>query len=270
MDRTVSNAGAPVLADPVLVIAAEIVDDLERVRIANDNRLRHLTRTEIDADGKQRGLGLEPDDPVIASTVVLVEAVGALEAAAIKNLEKVMRRHPLGKWAKGMKGVGDKQVARLLAAIGDPYWNARDGRPRTVSELRSYCGWGDARKQVRQRGVQARWSDTAKKRTWTIAESCMKQLRKPCEKLEDQSWAEHVEGCTCGAYRILYDECRKRYDGTVHDVECRRCGPKGHPAQPGSPRSAGHQKAMSMRVMSKRILRDLWREARRLHGVIDE
>jgi hypothetical protein len=267
-----SRDGVSVLADPVLAIAAEILDDLERVRIANENRLRQLTRTELDEDGVQRGLGIPPDDPMVQATSLLVEATVTLETKAVANLEKRMRKHPLGPWAKGLKGVGDKQMARLLAAIGDPYWNALHDRPRTVAELRSYCGWGDARAQVRRRNEQAKWSDTAKKRTWVIVDSCVKQLREPCKSTrpDGRVWADHVDGCACSPYRVLYDEARKRYEDTVHDVECRRCGPAGKPAQSGSPRSAGHQNAMAYRVMCKALLKDLWREARRLHGVEDD
>lgn len=267
MPRPATTRGAS-LADPFLALAADILDDLERVRIANENRLRQLTRSELDSDGERRGLGFSPDDPVVAAIAGLVAASKALEDDAGKNLAKRLRKHPLGPWVKSMKGVGDKQAARLLAVVGDPYWHSRDDRPRTVSELRSYCGWGDARAQVRRKGEHAAWSDTAKKRTWVIADKCKIMLCAACKatRPEGRIWAEHVDGCTCSPYRVLYDDARRRYEGMLHDVECRRCGPKGKPASAGSPRSPGHQEAMALRVVAKTILRDLWREAKRLHG----
>ena len=253
------------LADPLLALAADVLDDLERVRVANENRLRQLTRTEEDSDGLERGFGLPEDHPDVARLAALVDGLAAAEHQAELNLKRQLRQHPLGPWARATRGVGEKQAARLLASVGDPYWNTLHDRPRTVSELRSYCGWGDARAQVRRRGQKNRWSDTAKKRTWVVVASCVKQLRKPCAKPDGQSWAEHVDDCDCSPYRLTYDESRRRYADTVHDIECVRCGPSGQPAQPGSPRAAGHQEAMAYRVAAKEVLKHLWREAKRLH-----
>ena len=264
--------GASSLADPLLAIAADILDDLERVRIANENRYRQLTRTEVDSDDEVRGFGLSPDDPAVQAVGKLVAATKALETEAENNLKRMMRKHALGPWVKGLTGVGEKQAARLLAVVGDPTWHTKDDRPRSVSELRSYCGWGDARAQVRRRGERANWSDTAKKRTWVIAESCMKQIKSPCKdgRPDGQVWAAHVDDCRCSPFRVVYDQARQKYEGTVHDIECRRCGPKGKPAEAGSPRSDGHVHAMALRAVSKAILKDLWRAGRRLRGEADE
>ncbi len=269
---------ALVLTDPLLALSADVLDDLERVRVANENRLRQLTRTATDADGEDRGFGLDESHPDVARLAALVDALGKAEHTAELNLSRQMRAHALGPWVKTTTGVGEKQAARLLACIGDPYMRPeleRDGevepsRPRLVSELWSYCGYGDARAQVRRRGVQANWDDTAKKRAWLISKSGVRSLRAPCHVPEGQSWAEHTDDCRCGPYRLVYDEARRKYDGTVHPEECKRCGPSGKPAVAGSLRSAGHQEAMALRAMSKALLRDLWREARRLHGVTDE
>lgn len=42
-------------------------------------------------------------------------------------------------------------------------------------------------------------------------------------------------------------------------------GPAGKPAPTGSPLSTGHQHARALRLVAKTVLRDLWREARRIH-----
>lgn len=269
---TDSKPLSPVLADPLLAIVADILDDLERVRIANENRYRQLTRHESDSDDEVRGFGLSPDNPAVQSVAKLVQATKLLELEAENNLKRMMRKHALGPWVKGLTGVGEKQAARLLAVVGDPTWHSRDDRPRTVSELRSYCGWGDARAQVRRRGEKANWSDTAKKRTWVIAESCMKQIKDPCKSTrpEGQVWAEHGEDCKCSPFRVVYDNARQKYEGSLHDIECRRCGPKGKPALAGSPRSDGHIHAMCLRAVCKAILKSMWQEGRRLRGEVDE
>jgi hypothetical protein len=288
-----SNRVSPVLSDPLLNLAVDILGDLEKVRIANENRLRQLTRDETDADGEERGFGLTLDHPDVARQAALVRALKCERKAAAEkhrgcclehdaelNLAKHLRRHPLGPWVKAQRGVGEKQGARLLAAVGDPYWNTLHDRPRTVSELWSYCGYhvlpvGHGRTgthsriadgsqaggnpdqtrnepqaavvgvaATRARGQKANWSATAKMRAYLVAVSCMK---------------------TTGPYRDVYEQAREKYADTLHPAECRRCGPAGQPAAAGSPRSAGHQHAMALRVVAKEVLKDLWREAKRLH-----
>lgn len=273
------------LRDPVLGVLADVVDDLETVRIANENRVRILTRTGVDADGGERGFGLTAEHPEVAKLIATVKALAAAEHDAILNLQRAMRKHPLGPWVKRTPGVGEKQAARLLAAIGDPYFNDLHGRPRTVGELWAYAGFhvvdtsgsgprtadtqttcaavgpkphpdghrtNDAQSPTavgvapkRTRGQKSNWSEDARKRAWLIAASCIKFANSP--------------------YRKVYDDAREKYSDTVHPTECVRCGPKGKPAQVGSPRSPGHQHAMALRLMSKAILRDLWIESRALH-----
>lgn len=266
---------------PLLALLADALDDIERTRIANENRLRQLTRDETDSDGEERGFGLTLDQPQVAALADVVEALGKLEHQATLNLQRAVRKHPLGPWVKATVGVGEKQGARLIAAIGDPYWNTLHDRPRLVSELWAYCGLhvlpavqgfcatqespGGGGKQgnpgqstadtqctaagvapTRARGQRANWSTVAKTRAYLVAESCIKQARSP--------------------YRTVYDDGRTKYADAVHAAPCRRCGPAGKPANTGSPLSAGHQHARAMRLVMKEILRDLWAESKRLHG----
>ena len=329
-------ADAPLLADPFLALAADILDDTEAVRIADENRLRQLTRTGADKDGVERGFGLDLTHPAVASLAamvrtmkcdsqVLVDLTGerpgkkkgcCLEHDAERNLARMVRNSPLYPWLEAQKGVGEKQGARLLAAVGDPYIRPEmvrkdtDGeivsvepaRPRLVSELWAYCGMSVVKVPVsghrsdgthgataaggstspdghevgvthrdpargeggdpghrtvdtqhllagvaprRQRGQRSNWDAKARMRVYLVAESCIKQADSP--------------------YRKVYEEGRERYAEAVHAVECNRCGPKGKPAQPGSPLSAGHQHARAMRLVMKEILRCLWLEAKRIH-----
>lgn len=264
----------------VLTVLSDALDDLERTRIANENRLRQLTRTEADADGEERGFGLPLDHPQVARLSDIVSSMKSLEHEATLNLQKAMRTHPLGPWVRRTIGVGEKQGARLISVIRDPYWNDLYDRPRLVSELWAYCGLhvlpvaqattgtqtalgdgvkpGDADHPTgeipiapvgvapyRQRGVKANWSQDAKMRVYLVAASCIKQATSP--------------------YRPIYDEARLKYETSVHQVACKRCGPSGHPAVPGSPLSKGHQHARAMRLVMKTILRDLWLESKALH-----
>lgn len=250
------------LSDPTLNLLAEVVDDLERTRIANENRLRQLTRDEADKDGLERGFGLTLDHPDVARLAGIVDGVAALEHQAVLNLARQLRAHPLGAWIKAQVGIGAKQGARLLAAIGDPYWNTLYDRPRTVSELWAYCGlhvlpasqtaadlqtafadgaqishpdhpFADAQNGLvgvaakRRKGQRANWSTTAKMRAYLVASSCIKKAASP--------------------YRPVYDQ-RRAHTAVTH--------PEWTP---------GHSHNDALRVVSKAILRDLWIQARAIH-----
>lgn len=235
------------LADPTLALAADVVDDLERVKIANQNRLRALTRDVEDSDGEMRGFGLDESHPAVAQLAALVTMIEAAEAEAVKNLQRAMRKHPLGPWVKAQKGVGEKQAARLLAKIGDPYINSATGEPRTVSALWAYCGLHviNGESARRRKGQQANWSTLAKTRSWLIIQSAMKQLDADCKT--ETGIADHVEGCTCSPYRVIIDERRQ------------------HTAETHPDWTPGHSLNDAQRVASKALLRDLWIEARRIH-----
>ena len=258
----------PLLDDPTLALAADMLDDLERVKIASQNRLRSLTDDTPDADGVLRGSAMPLTHPEAARLAALVQMVEAAEHQAVLNLQRAMRSHPLGPWVKAQRGIGEKQAARLLAKIGDPCVNATAGTYRTVSQLWAYCGLhvvaggdpGPWRTDThvspagvaarRQKGQKANWSTDAKTRAWLIVQSCMKQLDASCKT--DTGVAEHVEGCGCSPYRVVIDQ-RRQHTATTH--------PEWTP---------GHSLNDAMRVASKRLLRDLWREARRCHGFADE
>jgi hypothetical protein len=244
----------PSLADPMLALAAAVLDDLERTRIDNQNRYRQVTRDEVDSDGELRGFGLDDNDPSVAHLGALVDGLEDLEHDATLNLQALMRIHPLGPWVQDTKGVGLKQAARLLAAIGDPYWNTLHGRPRTVSELWAYSGLhtlpvgrnDDAEIRVaarRQKGQRSNWSSDAKMRAYNISEAMLK-----------------------AGNRLRYDERRAKTADRVHSWPCAPCGKKGKPAEVGTPWRPGHQHADGLRMLSKyAILLPLWEEARSIH-----
>lgn len=237
------------LFDPLLKILASQVDDLEALRIASDNRYRQLTRDELDADEQMRGLGLPEDNREVRRVRASLDGLESLEVDAIRQLERHMRYSVWSDYLKRSPGVGEKTLARLLAATGDPYWNTLHDRPRLVSELWSFCGYGDAARQVKRKGQKVNWSPEARKRLYVITGGVIK--------------------VNTGCYREIYDETKARYAESVHERSCVRCGPAGKPALPGSPLSKAHIDGRGRRAISKEILRDLWLEARRLHEQLD-
>jgi hypothetical protein len=236
------NVGA--VFDPSLVIWADALDDLEAVRIATENRVRSLEQVKGMAGGREH-----------ERMGQMVAGIAALEHAAELELQRAMRAHPLGPFVKSKVGLGEKQTARLLAAIGDPYWHSVYDRPRTVSELWAYCGMhvvtdgGVGAAPTRRRGTKVNWNMTARSRVWLVAQSCIKQTK---------------EGRR-SPYRDVYDDAKAKYADAVHERPCVRCGPSGKPAAVGSALSDGHKHARAQRLMSKAILRDLWVAARDLH-----
>ena len=260
----------PSLFDPALYTLAQWLDDVEGLRKAQANRLRILTAIDPDEDGVVRGFGYDETHPVVAVTQATIAQLDQIEHAAILDLQRAMRKHPLNEWRKTRKGVGEKQLARLLAAIGDPYMRADTGQPRTVSQLWAYSGLhvfptghphpdtqaprarGDSTSSGgqpgvdaqtfpapagthtaarRQKGVKANWSTDAKTRAYLIATSCIKQ---PGTE-----------------YRAVYDQRRERTAETHPDW------------------TPGHSHNDALRILSKRILRDLWRAARDYHEGTD-
>jgi hypothetical protein len=242
------------LLDPLLNFAAVTLDDLEALRKAQENRYRSLTQHGVSENGLEWGYGLDIHHPQVAQAKGLVEALEKLEHTATLNLQRLMRKHSLGPWVKAQPGIGEKQAARLLAAIGDPYWNTLYDRPRLVSELHSYCGLVPGQK--RTRGQKSNWSTEAKSRAWLCIKSCNMLDGVPDVKGRPRALSP---------YRAIIDERRAKTVGRTHAAPCVRCGPKGKPAPVGSPWSAKHSLADGMRIAAKELLKDLWRESRRIH-----
>lgn len=162
--------------DALLLILADALDDLERVRIATDNRIRSLAQVK----------GLD-DSPETKRLAQLRDGIAALEHNATLDLQRAMRAHPLGPWVKRTVGVGEKQAARLLAAVGDP------AERLNPAKLWQYCGHGDPARSKLRKGQPVEHSPKAKMRTRLIAESCMKQAHSPYRAVYDRErlrWAD--------------------------------------------------------------------------------
>lgn len=205
----------------------QLLDDLELTRIANGNRIAALER--------DYGESL-PHLEVIQKQLRVAEHLAELE------LKRAWRKHPLAPWAKNYLGAGEKSIARLVASIGDP------GERPNVAKLWAYCGHGDPARSRKQKGMTQeelfrQGSPRAKKQTWLIATSLLK-----------------------AGNRGVYDAARANVAERVHEKLCVRCGPSGHPAQPGSPWSDGHKHAHALRVTGKAFLKDLWVASRSLQA----
>jgi|GEM_PF-3441022 len=276
----------------LLGLLADILDDLEKTRIANENRARSLRQVK----GVESG-------PVADKILGIVDGLAALEHTATLELKRAMRAHPLGPWVKSSRGIGEKQGARLIAAIGDPLWRwdatAGELAPRTLSQLRAYCGYhvipashntigthsGDAGGDPssnpgqmdpdtqtipagvapsRTKGQKANWNSDAKMRAFLCAEAAQKAGVRSGPDADDSNGYDHANRHALSPYGQTYIDGRAKYADATHPADCRRCGPSGKPALAGSPLSEAHKHARAMRLVSKQILKDLWNEATRL------
>jgi hypothetical protein len=289
------------LFDPLLSTLASGLDDVEKTKNQQGNRYRQLTRTAVDKDGEERGFGLDDSHPAVAAIAAQIDALEALNKAMTKALERQLKQHPLWPWFEAQRGVGPKSAARLLHAIRDPYWNDLHDRPRTVSELWAFCGLhtlptgqilleaqigiaGGSQTPAsqassdnhpmpaggsnsagsdhsrrgahsafvaarRQRGQKSNWSTIAKTRAWLIVEACMKQIDPACKT--DTGIGNHLDDCGCSPYRVVVDE-RRQHTAVTHPDW-----------------TAGHSLNDGMRIASKELLKDLWREAKRIYETGD-
>jgi len=141
-------------------------------------------------------------------------------------------------WQEQTVGLGEHTMARLIGHLGHPrhatpYTAVGKGAARklvalppyerTVSQLWSYCGVGDAtrkrRKGMTVEEAMAAGSPHLRSLLHVIAEGCMKNRQSP--------------------YRVVYENRRL--------VTATRDG-----------WTAGHQHADALRIVAKEILRDLW------------
>lgn len=293
VDSTPTGAALE-LTNPTLILASETLDDLEATRIANENRLRSL-RDVYGLTGSRQE----------AELAGLVDGIRSLEKTAELSLKRALRRHPLSPWVFETIGVGEKQGARLLAVIGDPYMRPEiiraDGttepaRPRRVSELWAYCGfhvihtdqeWLD-NPQSRSVGADLTPSGgdidhyrrenhtcfvgvaparaRGQQANWSMtARSRTWLIASKCIMFDGMPNKNGVRRLGRSPYRDVYDAGREKYANAVHPTPCRRCGPAGRPALTDSPLSDAHKHARALRLVSKAILKDLWLRARYHH-----
>lgn len=285
------------VADAVLLLYADTLTDIETTRIGMENRLRSLLSEE------DWGKGVNPHLPEVAVLQALLAQLQGIEHGAELVLKRAMRAHPLGPWVKGTVGIGEKQGARLLAAIGDPA-----GRPN-VAKLWAYCGLhvilpaghqsdetqlrlaagedpsasrGQSTFEAHRTGAPTGSTSHPGDQPQSVPQDPIVAGVAPSRKKgQKANWSGAAkmrvylvaESCIKQArspYREVYDAGRVKYAESVHAHPCPRCGPAGHPAVVGTALSLGHQHARAMRLVMKEILKDLWVEARRLESVSDD
>ena len=216
-----------------LDLAAAALDDIESLRKATNLRIKAKERD---------GLG---DLPEVHASRLMLEMLEKVEHQAILDLQRSMRRHPLGQWVKRTVGVGEKQGARLIAAIGDIDWNHAEDRPRRgPAELWAYCGYAPGQK--RRKGVVSNWNADAKMRAHLIAEAAIKSGIRKNDGCDDASGYDAAGRIAITTYGATYLTARTSWQD--HDT------------------SDMHKHNHALRLVAKAVLRDMFAEARRIRN----
>lgn len=253
-----------------LQLCAQTLDGVEHERKAAENRLRSFVEEPKNEYDTAKGFG---DTEQAEMLRAVVDQLRAIEAQTIDDLETAAGAIVwVPEFVESRAGIGYKGIGRILGAVGDPAWNSLAERVRRgPEELYAYCGLhtipagdhnltdthpaavsgGNVRPR-RQRGVKCNWSPRAKTATYVVAESAYRQ----------------------GFYRPLYVAKREAAADKVHVAECRNrvrppgrsngCGTTAHPewGEPGSPWRAGHQHQHAISMVGKKILKEMFIEAR--------
>ena len=229
----------------LLRLHARDLDDVMQTRIRASNRNGAFLRANEDC-------GVNDDQ---ASALL-----DATEKQYLKNLIAAMREltGPHMQAFLATPGIGDKLASRLLGEIGHPviafpkHWEERpdakgtDADPkrvliedepfeRMVSQLWTYCGYGDATKRHRKGMTQdealACGSPRAKSLTYLLSVGCMKLVGGA-----DKNGVVKARS----PYRNVYEEAKAHYE---------TARPEWTP---------GHRHNAALRKVSKEILKDLW------------
>lgn len=288
--------GHPVTAwdpetDRGLRSAADFLLDIERLRMATENRLRQYARPkdQPDKDGRRRGFGwslsqsaitrdtavalidLKCDSLVLAEIGIekaprprpprdkegqLPERGCCLEHAAERRLARELRTHPLGPWVKAQRGIGEKQGPRLIGAIGDPYmrpaYRLPDGTVEAPRPRTPYELFAYCGMHVVDGHAPKRARGNPS--NWSAdARTRAHLVAESCLKGLRKP-CESIEGA---GYAVHVEGCacfpyRLLYDQYREKIADREL-------------TAGHKLNMALRRVAKEILLDLWREAKRIH-----
>ena len=251
----IDHAASPMSA--IVALNADILDDLERVRMANEARLRSLLDPEW-GKGVSRELAFEE----VGRIEELISAVKIQERDAIRHLEAAMRRHEIGGFVQATPGLGLKTVARYLGAVGPLH--ARE----TVNQIYAYTGLHvvDGRAPRPTRGRRLGFSAEARKRAFCMAEPCIKAIG--FSRTSKNGKVSHIAR---SPYRDVYEAGRAKYANSVARVDYVRYD-KALRRQAvylaaGEPLPDWLQHARAIRLVMKAIVGDLWVEARRAHDL---
>lgn len=192
------------------------LDDLEKLRIQHQLRRGAFER--------EHEMLLPPD--------AVLDSLNGAEHQAELELVRLWRTYSLAPWAKSIRGVGEKSIARLIAEIGDPADRAN------VAKLWSYCGLNPERRRrkgMSQDEALACGNPQARKQVWLISTALLKSGVRS---------TENGDRYAISAAGELY---LARKASTALRVE-----------KNGEPWSDGHRHNDALRIVGKEFVKQLW------------
>jgi hypothetical protein len=226
-----------------IISLADQLTDREKARIAIQNQMRSLGGTDF------------ARLPSYAGAVSGVKFFEAAEKSVTKQLESVVKAHPIWPFFADARGCGPKSAGRLLGLLGNPLcYIDQEGEliERTVGSLWHYCGYAPGHDK-RTKGEQMTYNPTARKQLFVITGCFIK---------------------SGGHYKDVYDARKLETVGRPHAAVCKNsvrpvagkpagsngCGTQEHPewGAIGAPWRPNHCHYDAIRITAKEFLKDLW------------
>jgi hypothetical protein len=198
---------------------ARLVVDIQQLRIAAQLRAGAMRRD---------GIGT----PWCAPLDECRQDLAALEAAADRQLVRLMSRHPLADWVASTPGIGLPGLGRLLGVTGPL------DRFATFPQLWKFLGLHVEHGHAPQRGRD--WSLRGRTVCFQLALAIMRTGHGPYRAVYDRKKAEYLSRERRGPSGCVFDQVHKNRGGQV--LECRPL----------------HVHNAAMRYAIKRMVRDLW------------
>ncbi|MCR4338565.1 MAG: hypothetical protein NUW01_01620 [Gemmatimonadaceae bacterium] len=270
---------------PGLVVEVKNWQTIQKTRIRVETPIKGYLRNigVIEKDAKpalDELLALSIQNGAPLWMVDQLHLMKSAEKEAAKRIQAQWKHHPLAPWVETVPGVGPHSCAVVVGMLnGDPAvaypirregprgasrWIMEEPFERTLAQLWQYCGYGDPTVRryagMPQDAALRLGNPLLKSQLHLMAEDAVK-----CNGAPDKNGRERP----LSPYRAVYDARRAETADRLHERSCSRCGPSGHPAQPGSPWSKKHQMFDAHRILLKYgFLKDLRLASRRLqHGM---
>jgi hypothetical protein len=213
---------------------ARLLWDVQKLRIQVRNRIGAMERD---------GLPVEATAPHLETQKTLE----AQERGIERQLERLVKQHPMADWVKACPGLGYGGFARIVGVTGDFMLFPN------VAKVWAYMGMhvvnGHAPK--REKGVKSNWSPQGRVVAHQIGDSIVKLGRGRYRELYDAKKAEYLARPRLGNSGCPMGQVHKDKGGKV--LACVKPGENGN-------ETSAHLHNAAMRVAVKELLKDMWVE----------
>ncbi len=218
-------------------------DDTQRLRLANENRLRKASEGEMYIS--------EPDKRAIEETI---EELRGAEKRACDRMKRLVAAHPMYRWLSDQRGISEVLAACLLSQFDI----TKAARP---SSFWKFAGMHveDGHAPHPEKGATLPYNAWLKMKVHLLAESFIKSNNEHYRAIYDG----YKHRCQCmGTCRKTVEE----HAGRKSEATWFPSDTKGKP-KPGDFCTKLHMHNKSLRAMVKVFLLDFWLEWRKVAGL---